>query len=114
MEIKDRIKELRTILGLTQAKFAERVAIVPSFISEIEGGVRDINERAIRLIIAEYNVNENWLRYGQAPMFNEDMSATVSEAMGLFKFLDEHHQDGALKILTTLVEMNNALKSSPQ
>jgi len=112
MEIKDRIKELRTELGLTQAKFAERVAIVASFISEIEGGVREINERAIRLIIAEYNVNENWLRHGQGSMFNEDMSAKVSEAMGLFKSLDEHFQDGALKILGTLSEINNATKKA--
>jgi len=110
MEIKDRIKELRIELGLTQAKFAERVAIVASFISEIEGGVREINERAIRLIIAEYNVNENWLRHGQGSMFNEDMSAKVSEAMGLFKSLDEHFQDGALKMLETLSEINSATK----
>jgi len=112
MEIKDRIKELRTELGLTQAKFAERVAIVASFISEIEGGVREINERAIRLIIAEYNVNENWLRHGQGSMFNEDMSAKVSEAMGLFKSLDEHFQDGALKMLETLSEINSATKTA--
>ena len=112
MEIKDRIKELRTELGLTQAKFAERVAIVASFISEIEGGVREINERAIRLIIAEYNVNENWLRHGQGSMFNEDMSAKVSEAMGLFKSLDEHFQDSALKMLETLSEINSATKTA--
>ena len=112
MEIKDRIKELRIELGLTQAKFAERVAIVASFISEIEGGVREINERAIRLIIAEYNVNENWLRHGQGSMFNEDMSAKVSEAMGLFKSLDGHFQDGALKMLETLSEINSATKTA--
>ena len=99
-------------MGLTQAKFAERVAIVASFISEIEGGVREINERAIRLIIAEYNVNENWLRHGQGSMFNEDMSAKVSEAMGLFKSLDEHFQDGALKMLETLSEINSATKTA--
>jgi transcriptional regulator with XRE-family HTH domain len=112
MEIKDRIKELRTELGLTQAKFAERVAIVASFISEIEGGVREINERAIRLIIAEYNVNENWLRHGQGSMFNEDMSAKVSEALGMFKSLDEHFQDGALQMLAALNEINAKEKSS--
>jgi len=111
MEIKDRIKELRTALGITQAKFAERIAVVASFISEIEGGVREINERAIRLIIAEYNVNENWLRHGQGAMFNEDMSAIVSEAMGIFKSLDTPFQEGALKMLMTFAEMNRASKA---
>ena len=101
-------------LGLTQAKFAERVAIVASFISEIEGGVREINERAIRLIIAEYNVNESWLRHGQGSMFSEDISATVSEAMNIFKSLDKHFQDGALKMLANLAEINNANKALPK
>ena len=110
MEIKDRIKELRTTLGLTQAKFAERVALVASFISEIEGGVREINERAIRLIIAEYNVNESWLRHGQGSMFSEDMSAKVSEALGMFKSLDSNFQDGALKMLAAMVETHENVK----
>jgi len=112
MEIKDRVKELRLALGITQAKFAERIAIVASFISEIEGGVRDINERAIRLIIAEYNVREDWLRHGQGSMFNEDVSAIVSEAMGVFKSLDSAHQKAALKMLVTMAELNYENKAS--
>jgi transcriptional regulator with XRE-family HTH domain len=111
MEIKDRIKEVRTAIGISQVKFAERIAVAASLISEIEGGVREPNERAIRLIIAEYNVNETWLRTGQGSMFNEDMSASVSEAVGMFKSLDQHFQDGALKILAVLTEMNGKTKS---
>jgi len=106
MEIKDRVKEVRTTIGITQVKFAKRIAVAASYISEVEGGVREINERAIRLIIAEFNVNENWLRNGQGAMFNEDMSATLSEAIGLLKSLDKQFQEGALKILSNLAAMN--------
>jgi len=113
MEIKDRIKDVRTTIGLSQVKFAERIAVAASFISEVESGVRDVNERAIRLIIAEYNVSEDWLRAGVGSMFNDDVTASVSEAMGMFKSLDQTFQDGALKILAVLTEMNVIKKSLP-
>jgi len=109
MEIKDRIKSIRTAVGITQVKFAERIAISTSYISEIENGLKGVNERAIRLIIAEYNVNEDWLRNGRGAMFKEDVSASVSEAMRMFKTLDSDFQDGALKILAVLNEMNNKI-----
>lgn len=112
MEIKDRVKEVRTAVGITQRKFAERIAVVASFISEVEGGVREINERAIRLIIAEFNVNETWLRTGQGTMFAEDVSASVSEAMRMFKSLDRDFQDSALKILSALTEANDKVKKA--
>ena len=114
MELKDRIKEVRTALGITQAKFAERIAVATSYVSEVEGGIREPNERAIRLIIASFNVSEAWLRTGQGGMFNEDVSASVSESIGILKSLDPHHQDAALKMLTVLAEMNETKKSSPQ
>ena len=106
MEIKDRIKAVRKAVGITQVKFAKRVAVTASYISEIEGGVREANERVIRLVIAEFNVNEDWLRAGQGTMFKEDVSAYVSEAMTMFKSLSPNHQKGALKILATLTEMD--------
>ena len=110
MEIKDRIKEVRITVGITQAKFAERTAISTSYISEIENGIKDVNERVVRLVASEFNVNENWLRTGQGNMFNEDASANMSEAMGMFKSLDQRFQEGALKMLAVLTEMNESVK----
>jgi len=110
MGIGNRIKELRTAVGITQAKFAERIAVVASYISEIEGGVREINERAIRLTIGEFNVNETWLRTGRGTMFNDGEGASVSEAMGKFKALDPIFQEDALKILDILTEMSGKAK----
>lgn len=111
MEIKDRIKQVRSAVGITQGKFAERIAVAASYISEVESGVKEANERAIRLIIAEFNVNEIWLRTGKGAMFDEGTSAIVSEAMGIFKSLDRHFQDGALKMLVSLAEINEATKA---
>jgi hypothetical protein len=96
--------------GVPKANSRSALPSPPSYISEVEGGVRDANERALRLIIAEFNVSEDWLRHGHGGMFNEDRSATLAEAMTLFKKLDEPFQKGALKILKELSEMNAAEK----
>jgi len=110
MAIKDRIKEIRTSIGIIQVKFAERIAISTSYISEIENGVKKVNERAIRLITAEYNVNETWLRTGQGAMFKDDASASLSEAIQMFKSLSPDFQSIALKMLSVLTEMNSKVK----
>jgi len=112
MEIKDRIKEVRKTIGITQGKFAGRIAISTSYLSEVENGLKEVNERAIRLIVAEFNVNNDWLRYGKGTMFKEDVSASVSEAMLMFKALDKHYQDGALKMLAALNEVNRKEKAA--
>jgi len=111
MTVKDRIKEIRTTIGLTQAKFAARIAISTSYISEIENGIKEVNERTILLIIAEYNVNETWLRTGQGAMFKDDVSALLSEAMQMFKSLSPDSQISALKMLSVLTEMDSKIKA---
>lgn len=113
MEIKDRIKAVRMAVGITQIKFAKRIAISTSYISEVEKGIKEVNERVLRLIVAEFNVNGHWLRTGQGSMFNEDVSAAVPEAMNLFKSLAPDYQDGALKILTILNEMSVKAENQP-
>jgi len=41
-------------------------------------------------------------------MFNEDISAEVSEAMGIFESLDPRFRGAALKMLVVLKETNEA------
>ena len=106
MELNDRIKMIRSALGITQSKFAKRIAVVTSFVSEVENGLREPNERALRLIIAEYNVNEQWLRTGNGNMFNEDMSAVIAEAGNIVKGLTGPFQEGALKILYAIKDLH--------
>ena len=59
-DIKDRIKLVRTTLGKTQSVF-----------SKYESGAIAINDRTIADICREFNVNEQWLRAGEGPMFRE-------------------------------------------
>lgn len=64
-----RVKELRTALGLSGAKFGERLGVQRNTISQIETGKNGLTEQMLLSICREYNVNEDWLRYGTGDMF---------------------------------------------
>jgi len=112
MNVNERLKKVREAIGISQAKFAERIAISSSYISDLEKGSKEVNERITHLVSAKFNVNEEWLRAGQGLMFNENESVIVSEAINIFKSLDHKFQIWALKQLELLNEINNAMKDT--
>lgn len=67
----DRIKELRKELGLSGEKFGERIGVKKAAISKIESGVVGLSDSNILAICREFNVNEEWLRYGTGEMFKD-------------------------------------------
>lgn len=79
MEAKDRIKELRKSIGISQPEFAKKISISKGYIANLELGDRKINDRMIKLICQEFDVNEDWLRYGIGEMFNADPDDILEE-----------------------------------
>lgn len=69
--MKDRIKQLRNTLGLTQEKFAERLGVKRNTIATYEIGRNEPIDAVISLMCREFNVNEDWLRNGNGEMFKE-------------------------------------------
>lgn len=69
--MKDRIKKLRKELELTQQKFADALGMKQNTIASYEMGRVSPSDAAITHICKEWNVNENWLRYGEGEMFIE-------------------------------------------
>ena len=67
----ERIKLLRTTLGLSGEKFGERIGLSKYAISNIEMGKNNLTEQTIISICREYNVDEEWLRTGKGEMFSE-------------------------------------------
>ena len=65
----ERIKELRTYLGLTQAEFGEKIAMRQTGVAWLESGDRKITDRVITTICAVFGVDEIWLRTGEGEMF---------------------------------------------
>ena len=69
----ERVKELRKALGLSGEKFGEKIGLKRNSLSQIETGKNNLSEQNILSICREFNVNEDWLRYGTGEMF-KDMS----------------------------------------
>lgn len=68
-----RVKELRKSKNLNQEEFGNRLGVGKSAISYLESGRSKLTEQMILSMCREFNVNENWLRYGKGEMF-EDLS----------------------------------------
>lgn len=68
--MKDRIKEIRTIMGLTQKEFAERLGLKQNTIASYEIGKIGVSDTVILSICREFEINENWLRTGNGKMRN--------------------------------------------
>lgn len=69
--LKERLKKLRKMLGLTQREFGERIGVKPNTIATYEIGRNEPIDAVVSLICREFNVNEVWLRTGKEPMFAE-------------------------------------------
>ena len=67
--MKERIKELRKYLGLTQAEFGSRMNVKGSTIANYELGRNEPADHIVSLIVREFNVSEQWLRTGEGDMF---------------------------------------------
>ena len=67
--MKERLKQLRKTLDLTQQEFAERLGVKRNTVGQWECGINALTEQVIISICREFNVNKNWLRTGTGEMF---------------------------------------------
>lgn len=83
-----RVKQIRKLLNLSQEEFASRLGITAAGISRIESGKRNLTEQMLIHICKEFNVNEDWIRYGRGEIFRKFPNAAMQELMQQFR-LDE-------------------------
>lgn len=69
--MKDRIKQLRKKVGLTQQEFGEKIGIKANTVGNYEIGLRTPSDAVIKSICREFNVSNTWLREGVGDMFNQ-------------------------------------------
>jgi transcriptional regulator with XRE-family HTH domain len=99
----ERIKEIRTQLGLSQVEFSERIFVSKSFYGDIEIGKKKVNNRIIFIVSKQFNVNEDWIRTGKGEMFID-----TPPDIRLEKLLNIYNQlDGSLR--ECLVEQSGIL-----
>mgnify|MGYP000439620912 CR=1 FL=1 len=67
--MRERMKELRKNLNLTQQELADQLHIKRTNIANYESGLSSPTDSVIALICREFNVSEEWLRNGTGEMF---------------------------------------------
>jgi transcriptional regulator with XRE-family HTH domain len=110
--VNQRIRELRKKIGLNQRDFCKMLALSTGYIAGVEINSRKVNDRLIKLIIAEFKVNEEWLRYGNGEMFREEPSnEKAARISSLYDDLPPHYQDVVLGTIELLRKANEVEKS---
>ena len=64
----DRVIKIREESGDSQEKFASRLGLSRNFINQFENRKKNISDRTISDICKEFNISEEWLRYGTGEM----------------------------------------------
>lgn len=75
----ERVKEIRKTLDLTLEKFGEKLGVKKGAISAIENNNRNLTEQMSKAICREYNVNYDYLMYGEGEMFDDLPQTIVDE-----------------------------------
>ena len=101
----ERLKELRTTLGITLEEFGKRIGITRSAVGHLEKGSRNLTEQTLKSICREFGVNEEWLRTGEGEMF---VPLTRSEAIAEFAGSLMKEEDASFKkrLIEALAKLN--------
>lgn len=76
--MKERLKELRKSLRMTQEQFADNLKLSRNYIAQIELGSKNPSDRTISDICRVYHVNEDWLRTGEGDMYDLPENRTAA------------------------------------
>ena len=96
--MKDRLKELRKSLGLTQQEFADRIGIKRNTLANYEAGRNIPIDAVFTLIAREFSVSEEWLRTGKGEMFSNTLYDEVDAVVEKYH-LDEKAKQCILKFV---------------
>ena len=103
-EFKDRLRELRKAVGLSQTKFGEKVGVGLGVIRNLEDGLTSPSTAFLDLICRTYGCSIIWLETGEGEMFRE-MSADEQIADfvgGILSDRGDQFQKKVIQILSSL------------
>lgn len=92
MSIGYRLKTIRKALDLNQTDFGARINLSQTTIGQYEKETRPITERVISQLIAEYNINEEYLRHGTGEMLVSHRADLVSELAQKLQLSEQEQQ----------------------
>lgn len=106
----ERIKAIRKELGLTLEKFGEKLGVTKTTISRIEKGVNNLTDQMARSICREYNVDYDFLMYGEGDMFT-DLPKTIVDELCMQFDLDDFDRAVVEMYLDLPAELRQAIKA---
>jgi transcriptional regulator with XRE-family HTH domain len=107
IKLKDRFKELRKELNVTQQEFADKLKISRNFVAQIEMGSKVPSDRTIDDVCREFNVNEEWLRSGTGKMFQpENKNDEISKLFG--NVLKSSDDDFKYRLINALAKLDDS------
>lgn len=106
----ERIKAIRKELGLTLEKFGEKLGVTKTTISRIEKGVNNLTDQMARSVCREYNVDYDYLMYGEGYMFT-DLPKTILDELCMQFDLDDFDRAVVEMYLDLPTELRQAIKA---
>lgn len=101
----EQIKKLRKHLNFSQEKFGSKLGVTKTAISKMELGTYNTTDTMIKLICSNFNVNEEWLRYGTGEMLVEP------DTFSLDKYADKHNLTSLeLSIMKSYMELDEDVR----
>ena len=77
----ERVKQLRTLLKLTQEEFGKKLGVTRSAICYIESGRSKLTEQMLFMICITFDVRQEWLKSGLGDIF---ITHTVDEELSMY------------------------------
>lgn len=108
--MKQRIKEIRKALKLTQAEFGQKMCLSGNYIYMLESTETPISEKVSTLICNTFDVDRHWMETGEGEMFTtrvkEKKLADIVAIAYKRDDLPPETENSFYRILETVAEMN--------
>ena len=112
--MKERLRQLRKALDITQQEFADRIGIKRNSYANYETGRNTPIDAIILSICREFNVNEEWLRTGEGEMFEEltEQQKILKYTALLLKDKDSARANAIQTLIVTYEQLDDASKTT--
>lgn len=101
--MKNRIKEIRKANNMSQAEFGAKIGVKQSSVANYERGFVPL-DTVITAICREFEIREEWLRFGTGPM-KEEKPRDIALAAELEKVITAGSDDFRKALIAWLVRM---------
>jgi transcriptional regulator with XRE-family HTH domain len=114
--MKERLKQLRKSLGLTQGELGKKIGMSDVAISYMESGRTALSKQNIRLICLTFGVREEWLENGEGDMMDDEalLSEKEKRLLELFRKLSPKAQVMIIEYVEKLLSDEQALRGEKE